>query len=550
MKYVFVLEDDTKFQNEIVTALSAIDPKLQIRLFFNFAEFAGWIKLAAQSGPLALAAAGKNPFLSEGETPTVTAQADDELVLIVSKDEFLGSRLMNLVHKTRKWLINKKICSATDPTALVLTCFDSPDFNITLVEDSIVNNVIFKPFDKLLLIQHLNVALAGRHKPPESKIHQMKISARIEVIKEVNLEKISEVSMITNSTRPIEIGSVAKYYSELFISGPQRSIKGICMSCNPHPLNPAVFQCEFRFVGTSRNQLTKFRLDIQKAEHKEIKIMQDHKPLDPQAAKTNFVLIQSSEEDIKNLDHNISTSFQNVQMTHYLSIGQFMFALDPQKNAKKPTDKSEAPEIPVLPTQAEALIFDVSVLDPQALFDPKIFESTITQIKESVAAKLGEKTKIIFTSTRPLHDQIERILAIQVKADIFYRPVDQNNFSRRMNLLFPHLHVNEKLELSLIENKQVIKAANPVEITTVSEAGIVMKYYRPISPGTFRKFILWTPHEVGNPEFLASCNFAEEKPAEDGSYALDFVFFGLTDADVKYIRLWIMENYVQSKQAA
>ena len=118
-----------------------------------------------------------------------------------------------------------------------------------------------------------------------------------------------------------------------------------------------------------------------------------------------------------------------------------------------------------------------------------------------------------------------------------------------MLIFLPQLHLTEELNLPTVLHRHVAKAARPIEISEFSEAGLVIKYYRPISAGAFREFVLWLPHELDLPEFLATCNYNEESQAEKGVFFNHFIFFGLNDHFLRHLRRWILQNHVQSKES-
>ena len=547
MKYVFVLEDDSKFQNEISRALLEIDPQLQIRIFDQLEDFAAWIKSAAREGPKSLAQAG-HPL--DPRTEDLQAAENDQLVLIVSKEEFLGSKWISLIKKTRQWLISKKICSEADPTSLVITVFNNPSFDIKLVEDRVVNNVIFKPFDLLLLKQHLHFAVHGRHAPTELSVHNMKTTALIEVIKDVHLEKISELGMTTLSTRPIPINAVAKYYSELFVSNAHKSVIAICTSCEKIANQERSFRCHFRFYGTDRNQVKKIRMKSMAALRKESFILAKA-PSKTEAAKLalkNIVIVSPEQETQESLKHFFTHQFFQNATLEYGSLAQFQFALDP---TQKKDAQLKADEIPQLPPEVTSLVFDLKSFGYLDWVNDDGVKSLFEKLKESILKKYPKLPAVYFVSSSPLSDRAERILATLFQGDLFYDLSDTMNLLKRV--LFcqaKEMIPKETCEYVEFEEMRTIQTANPVQVSELSEAGIVVQYHRPITIGSFRKFVLWTPHELGNPEFLASCNFSEAKPMADGNYLNQFVFFGLTDGDLKHIRLWILQNYVSTKQAA
>lgn len=547
MKYVFVLEDDSKFQQEISKALLEIDPQLQIRLFYKLDEFAAWIKSAARDGPKSLAQAG-HAYDQKAE-PAAPAD-NDQLVLIVSKEEFLGSKWIGLIKKTRQWLIAKKICPESDPTALVITVFNNPSFDIKLVEDRVINNVIFKPFDLLLLKQHLHFAVHGRHAPTELSVHNMKTTALIEVIKDVHLEKVSELGMTTLSTRPIAVGAVAKYYSELFVSNTHKSLISICTSCERVAAKEPTYRCSFRFYGTDRNQVKKIRMKSMAALRKETLFL-TAPPSKADALKLplqNVVIVSPKQETHDDLKHFLTHQFYQITTIEYGSLGQFQFALDP---TQKPDGQVKTEDIPQLPSEVAAFVFDLKSFGYLDWANDEMIEGLFAKLKESLLKKYPKLPTVYFSAVPGMTDRSERVLATLFGGDLFYDLSDHMNVMKRVLFCQPRQMIpKEAVEYVQFEELRTIQTANPVRVSELSEAGIVVQYHRPITIGSFRKFVLWTPHELGNPEFLASCNFSDQKPAADGSFLNQFVFFGLTDADLKHIRLWILQNYVATKQAA
>ncbi|MFN7903655.1 MAG: hypothetical protein ACK5P5_00575 [Pseudobdellovibrionaceae bacterium] len=549
MKYVFLLEDDPKFQKEISTALLETDAQLQIRIFDQLAEFAAWIKTAARDGPLSLAKAGRqlDPAVEE-----LSSQEGDQLVLIVCKEEFLGSRWIGLIRKTRQWMIQKKISSEADPISLVITVFDNPSFDIKLVENRIINNVIFKPFDLLLLKQHLHFAVHGRHPPSELSVHNMKTTAQIEVIKDVHLERISELGMVTLSDRPIEINAVAKYYSDLFVSDTHKSVISICTACEKIEAKEPSYRCEFRFYGMDRNQLKKIRIKSVTASSKEtVNLAKPPKKAEIASLPVkNVITIQPNSDQQQSLNQYFKNHFHQINLVQYGSLGQFLYALDPTQK-KDVKDEAKNGDIPQLPSEISSLLIDLKNFDQLDWGNEEFVEDTFASLKESIQKKYPQLPTVYFTSDKPMSYRVERILARLFQGDLIYDLSDSMSLSKKIIYCQKdRLTSKELLEYQIFDEIKTIQVANPIRVTEISEAGLFVQYHRTMSIGSFRKFVLWTPHELGNPEFLASCNFVETKPMADGTFLNQFIFFGLTDGDLKHIRLWILENYVADKQAA
>lgn len=148
----------------------------------------------------------------------------------------------------------------------------------------------------------------------------------------------------------------------------------------------------------------------------------------------------------------------------------------------------------------------------------------------------------------------KRLIIDEVKAlsawtkEIFFTPLDKTYIFKK--LLKTKTSLVNKTETTIASRKDssALKVANPVEITQISEAGLIMKYYREISIGAFREFVLWRPEELETPEIIGTVNYTE-KDKGGGNYFLNhFVFFGMKDYYLKHIRLWLREAYIKTKE--
>ncbi|MGZ3747604.1 MAG: hypothetical protein ACXWRE_09545 [Pseudobdellovibrionaceae bacterium] len=537
MKYIYILENEQKFRDEMAEAIHKSDPQLVIRYFNSLEEFSEWIKTAMIEGAQALPKGGfglsEQPENSEGP---------HQLLLVITKNEFLGAKHMPLLKKTRELFIKKGLCTADDPTSLVLTSFENPDFDIKLAEDRIINNVIFKPFDKLILQQHLNFAIGGRHPASQYSVHNMKTSATIEMLKEVELEALSDVGFISVSNRAIAPGSFAKYYNSSFISHRQKSMMALCLRCEPHPERKDYYRCSFTYLGADSFQISNIRKQVRKKDAQSL-------PYDwlqkKSVAPVHIAFITSETELAQNFKENIEKSFHNAKVHLFTRLQDFFYAIDPEL-AKK--DKREFNNNHQITSPLNAIFGDESLFEDN-------FKERWQSILETVSTKTrlpsdnpSKKTEVFLLTKKSYTDQEQRTLGEIVK-DIFFTPMDPLYIIKKLVLFLPQLSPVEKIQLPSIRQYEITKAATPIEISEFSEAGLVMKYYRPISAGAFREFILWLPHEIELPEFLATCNYNEENQNEKGVYFNHFVFFGMNDHYLKHIRRWILQNHVLNKEA-
>jgi len=545
MKYIYILENEEKFRDEMIEAIHKIDPRLAVRSFPSLEDFAQWIKLLMQEGPGALAKGGTAP---PGSPPPETSSAEDphQLVLVISKNEFLGAKHMSLLRKTRELFIRKGACPATDPTSLVITSFESPDFDIKLVEDRIINNVIFKPFDKLMLQQHLTFAISGRHPPSQYTVHNMKTSATIEMLKEVEIEALSDVGFISVSNRPLQAGAVAKYYSPAFTSVKHRSMHALCLSCLPHPERPDHFRCAFSFLGADPEQITSIRKEVRKKEL--VAFSHAWVPPTTLASPVDIALITNEDRLSQALTDLAASEFNNARVHLFPTLQSFLFAVDPELARKEKKDPHFVSPLK-LPETLHAIFADEFLFLPGYKERWKSILESVGKSRKAPASNPSGKVEVFAFTTKKFPDQDQRLLG-EVVRDIFYLPIDRVYIAKKLPLFLPQLRLKENLKTATVALPHQAKAANPIQISEFSEGGLVIKYYRPISIGAFREFVLWLPHELDLPEFLATCNYHEESTGEKGVYFNHFVFFGLNDHYLKHIRRWILQNHVLTKEGA
>lgn len=524
----------------MIEAIHKIDPQLRVRYFLSLEEFAKWIRVVMEEGAMAIPKGGTPP----------PGQAEDsggsppQLALVVSKNEFLGTKHMALLRKTRELFIKKGLCTAEDPTSLVITSFENPDFDIKLVEDRIINNVIFKPFDKLILQQHLTFAIDGRHPPSQYSVHKMKTSAAIEMLKEVQMESISDVGFISISNRPIAVGSLAKYYSPSFISLKHKSMMALCYRCDPHPEIPDQFRCGFTFLAADPYQITNIRKEVRQKDAKPFEY-EWYAPVTKEPVEIAFIC--KEEELRENFKYNIEKSFLNVKVHLFSHLQEFVYAVDPDL-ARKEKKNIDFDKLPPVPGTFHAIFGEESLFEEN--FKER-WQSILETVQKKLRAPSGNpsgKTELFLVSKKTYSDSEERALG-EILKDIFFLPMDSIYVSKKLMVFLPQLSPSETFNVVTIEQKHLAKAASPIEISEFSEAGLVMKYYRPISAGAFREFVLWLPHELDLPEFLATCNFSEESKNEKSLFFNHFVFFGMSDHFLKHIRRWILQNHVASKES-
>jgi hypothetical protein len=504
--------------------------------------------------------------------------------------------------------------------------------------------VIFKPFDVLILQQHLHFALKGHHPGSEAFVHAMQVKQQVEMIKEVQMEAVSDTGFVTRSPRKIEVGKISKYYGEVFRGRTRIYVMGRCLLCLPHPEFKDEFQVWFTYMGLPNFQVSDIRRSMIQRNEIEFSANSFRRPAQ---AQSNWVILDPNPLRAQKWKDLLFNQFK-VTSEIISSFESFFFQIDPAGADQNQKEKAWT-EAGSIKLTLDAKNHQVIKVEPESVKTTKILGLSWAELENKpVPHLLGPKSqslwepwiqkgcvspetfliqsngnnfllKAMLDLTVPANEEVRVIELFELgpqEKTIWY---DQNypnplksfclvissEFVKEEKIPFwveliknaktKQLHVrvivlfekapDEKMvrlldwvedlfddsnELPYIErklrwhyfgepkekmpmpflsaSKEMIQAANPVEIAEISEAGIVINYSRSISLGAFRKFVFPDNESNSILEFSTSCNYFSDHPTEKEQFQNHFVFFGITDVYLKKIRLWILENYVQNKQ--
>lgn len=615
MDYVFVLEDDPLYRRQIQKALADINPLMGIKFFHDLEDFYGWIK----------------GIMAEGARPWAEGDEKDSgrVRMIVSRCEFIGHERLELLYKVRDLFVRRGMSPAEEPCTFVLTAFDDPGFQIAQYQNPIIYNILFKPFDELILREHLSFALGGRMKPKEFGLTNQKIQTVVEMLKTVDMESFSDIGFTSRSNKAFELGYVSKYYGEAFASEKSNSVFARLAKCQPHPQYPNEFQLEFQFYGNDSSQISAIRRRIRGKDRHHAP--ERHPPKAPTIDSPVFVVVEPRDADFESIAGTLRRKIKGAVIQRFNSLKLFDDELGSPFKAKsgivsaniyglemnrdyaivncEPADatlwneplknSNFAKYFPPQELKALALWMmgpskeymaqttyngGVGVLRFEkadkkiSMSEPDInerlkFLRARRSVKDSVSALivngkdldpanlgLWESVKKTMTTElaamppaylvveTPVKEDDKKLLAAHFE-DIFVNPVDRGYFLQKLAFRVPGLKILEDpVTIAEVKHAEKIKTANPVEVEELSEAAMTMKYYRAISPGSFREFILWQPYILGAPQLLGTSYASEEVDGKDGGFKISMVLFGMRDQLLKSIRLWIRDNYVHAKE--
>jgi hypothetical protein len=503
MKCVCIIDSDERSLNEIRLSIEQIDVSLKLFEFGDLEGFQKWVKDCLKQSQ-------ENPKAEKVE-----------IKLLVGDLQFIGPKYFGLLENVRKLFIRTNLCSKEDPTAFVVTAFDSPSVNHKLFENPLISNVIFKPFDKMMLVQHLRMAIVGHHLVSESSVFKQKVKIQVEMLKEIEIVKYSELGFVTRSDRAIQVNSIAKYYGENLFEPGHAFTFARCIRCEPINIEPKAFEVQFEFFGLGNSKVKFVRQSLFKVHDRQSKVISKGNNDIAVDAKINLALIQEDQDtEIKGF---LEKKFKNLSVQIIFEEGMLMTTFKNQKTLN-------------------GVIFNLKNFDKEVI---QKWKQEIDQVAGIVNTNL--LSFAVLRSECGVNEINTYSLAL---TDVIQFPIDRTYFFKRLSHWFEDLILsdNENLEIYSQSVSKILKVASPVDLVEISEAGLSMKYYREIDLDSFRRFSLGVGDGAADaPEILGECYFNQKVNDYFVSY---FVFFGVTDHYLKKIRKWILDSHILTKQAS
>ncbi len=295
----------------------------------------------------------------DGVTPPTlpsTSIEDLSVDLLICSAELLKENEFQLLQKTLQFFTSKKLCTIEKPTAFVLTAFDNDHFDFTKFENQIVANVIFKPFDKLILREHIRIALLGITADTAGEVYKQKTKSKIEMLKDVHLESISELGFSTIADGEIKPGAQSKYYGKIFQAGTLPFVHAKVVSSVPIADRPKQFKCEFAFTNIQNNQISAIRKLVKSDKNHKADIIKVVK----EVPKYIYSILVISPRGAPSPRSSLENVFSNITFTEYPDFTSFATDLDPGAKSLGGDEKNKDKFLP-FPAQGK-ILFDSKMI--------------------------------------------------------------------------------------------------------------------------------------------------------------------------------------------
>lgn len=497
MGWVLVIEENQAIFDEIKDALAQIDSKAELVRFHDSWAFLDWMQKLQDQEPELDPPRPADPFLG-----------------IVTSTETWRFKDVKLIGKFKALFVQKGFAKSEDDIFVLFTAYESPNFQKKRFEYRSVNNIIFKPFDKLVLLQVLDVAMKGRTALKNRFAHTAKSNAEIEMLKEVKMTAIGELGFRTESHQVLQPGVIAKYYADFLETRQHRSALAQVIAFEKPP-EKEFGAAELRFFALDQSQSFNIQRMAQKEGHQVL--------LDPAGENRDafeFLFVKTKNDSLcveiqpsveRFFDHDVNAFASLEEVSHFL--------------AAAPAD-----------SRRRFVFIDHAL----------IAGNEVQEIDVLLGSHAGKNLSLCLLCSRILPETLELELSSRCE-DVYYAPFNRSYIVKSLKLKWPELKNKEDLFKWRKDCEQTIHVSNPVKLVEISEAGLVMGYHREIRLGSFREFHLLLPNENEIVPLMAQCNFTA--PSTDKKiFHCHFVFFGLRDHELKFVRRWELTQYVGEKQ--
>ena len=496
MGWIFVIENDSTFFDQIKDAVEQIEPKISIVRFDDRQGFLDWMT-------------GLQTDATQLEPPV----PKDQFMGLITSVESWKFRDVKLIGKFKALFIQKGLATDEDQLGVVFTGYESEILNKKRFESRSVNNFIYKPFDSTVLKQMIEIAFTGRHAIKKYFVHNQKMDAKIEMLKEVTASAMTEMGFRTISDQDIAVGKISKYYAQFLETNQHRSALAQVIKVGPRPGEAlGLHDIELRFFALDQQQ--SFNLQ---------KIVRENSVSHPLSDEN----VGATEFDFIFVDDGKSRLGQEIVPTAERFFDHPIRTIQGLERLAKELQT----------TTSHRFVFIERSL---------VYGNEVAELQGILNSVKSERISVFLLSPTILKESLELELA-PVCEDIYYAPFNRSYLMKGLKQRWPALKTKEKLVEASRNFEQIIHVSNPTKMVQVSEAGVVIEYYRPLDLGSFREFVFWMPNEASVPTLIAQVNFCAPIEGKK-TFLCHFIFFGLHDVELKFIRLWMLHHYIESKQ--
>jgi hypothetical protein len=426
---------------------------------------------------------------SLSELDQFIASKDKKITLLI-----LSSEALNLITAETLAAVLKKYASS-----LVLTTFEDPLKPLKKIETWPIENIIYKPFDTAILQEHLRFALIKNEKIQTTVVHSSAEKNWLEKICREYFLQLSEFGFTIESDTEYDINMAYKFYHLNFLDQKKTSLWA-------KPVSKTDRLYEFIFCAPTTTAISSLRQKAAESKNKLLTAKWHGFETNKSVINPKIYIQAHSIDDIERITDYLKRKFASAQIFQI-----------PQGQIKEKLD-------------CDLLISENEFTAEQlkALFkkNPLYFRITTEHFIDRESAE-----KILLSETVRLP-----------------KPLDKNYLGHLINTYFP----------SCVESEPNIKhwfpSINPalhsemIEVSELSEAAFTYENKIQFNRGDVQEFALTQEDENELRPIKVKIQFVDTQPTEDKQYLHQAVFYGIRDAVLKKLRLWMLQTHINQKK--
>lgn len=351
MGIALIVEDvDSDFEL-LASFCELAPPELEAKRFGSGAEFLSWIKMVEKTK------ADKKAYEEEkartGSKDLQQPKYEVELeklkvsVLIVS-NTLIGPQNYGLFEKLSQYFsTNGFLIEGKTELPVIFTAREDLAFDVTPYMKPLFENLMFKPFDKNVCIGKMDWAIRGPVATKDEQLHSEIPPFHIEVLKDVAIERVTELGFRSAASQKIATGKIAKYYLPFLDASVREGFFAKCIGCGPHPTKDEMFLVSFSFFAMNAKQIRKVRSYIEKMNAGEVRVMElpNFDFNSGEAPPATIVTVVSEDENQGNrIKDYLKASFKDFEVFSYKNMLDFQLeAIPSMAKAAFVNDDAEGP---------------------------------------------------------------------------------------------------------------------------------------------------------------------------------------------------------------
>ncbi len=201
----------------------------------------------------------KPQVAEESEEPVADLRLFSELqIILVAEDAFEG-KAVDVIQELLKQTRIHGYWPEENRTRIIFLKFEEDTFDKLTVIHPAIEDLIFLPLDKPLLMQKLEIFLGLPELSKPSFLFAQEVKTEVEVSKIVTLERLNDCSLAIRNKVALKPGVRGKFYLAPPSSKNKIRFFGKAYRSEPHPDHPGEFLVYFFFFGVRKNEISLIR---------------------------------------------------------------------------------------------------------------------------------------------------------------------------------------------------------------------------------------------------------------------------------------------------